>query len=111
MVIPGDVAEMTEFQEKTMNNSRFIVELCLPNVQLVLPSKAFYEKLSNRYRTKGVKIKLLNIYKRRESNIFTFRNVLMRAKILKKCAANTVPMEDSFNKIHLKRINPELFHM
>uniref|UniRef100_A0A3Q3VYL5 Uncharacterized protein n=1 Tax=Mola mola TaxID=94237 RepID=A0A3Q3VYL5_MOLML len=48
MVIPGDVAEMTEFQEKTMNNSRFIVELCLPNVQLVLPSKAFYEKLSNR---------------------------------------------------------------
>lgn len=50
MVIPGDVAEMTEFQEKTMNNSRFIVELCLPNVQLVLPSKAFYEKLHNRYK-------------------------------------------------------------
>lgn len=50
MVIPGDVAEMTEFQEKTMNNSRFILELCFPNVQLVLPSKAFYEKLHNRYR-------------------------------------------------------------
>lgn len=49
MVIPGDVAEMTEFQEKTMNNSRFIVELCFSNVQLVLPSKAFYEKLHNRY--------------------------------------------------------------
>lgn len=49
MVIPGDVAEMTEFQEKTMNNSRFILELCFPNVQLVLPSKAFYEKLHNRY--------------------------------------------------------------
>lgn len=49
MVIPGDVAEMTEFQEKTMNNSRFILELCCPNVQLVLPSKAFYEKLHNRY--------------------------------------------------------------
>ncbi|XP_075874305.1 autophagy-related protein 2 homolog B isoform X1 [Nelusetta ayraudi] len=48
MVIPGDVAEMTEFQEKTMNNSRFIVELCFSNVQLVLPSKAFYEKLHNR---------------------------------------------------------------
>uniref|UniRef100_A0A671UCG2 Autophagy related 2B n=1 Tax=Sparus aurata TaxID=8175 RepID=A0A671UCG2_SPAAU len=48
MVIPGDVAEMTEFQEKTMNNSRFILELCFPNVQLVLPSKAFYEKLHNR---------------------------------------------------------------
>ena len=49
MVIPGDVAEMTEFQEKTTNNSRFILELCLPNVQLALPSKAFYEKLHNRY--------------------------------------------------------------
>uniref|UniRef100_A0AAQ5YJY0 Autophagy related 2B n=1 Tax=Amphiprion ocellaris TaxID=80972 RepID=A0AAQ5YJY0_AMPOC len=49
MVIPGDVAEMTEFQEKTMNNSRFVLELYFPNVQLVLPSKAFYEKLHNRY--------------------------------------------------------------
>uniref|UniRef100_A0A673ZD39 Autophagy related 2B n=1 Tax=Salmo trutta TaxID=8032 RepID=A0A673ZD39_SALTR len=47
MVIPGDVAEMTEFQEKTMSNSRFILELCLPNVQLSLPNKAFYEKLHN----------------------------------------------------------------
>ncbi|XP_061598995.1 autophagy-related protein 2 homolog B-like [Cololabis saira] len=48
MIIPGDVAEMTEFQEKTMNNSRFILELCFPNVQLLLPSKPFYEKLHNR---------------------------------------------------------------
>lgn len=48
MVIPGDVGEMTDFQEKTMNNSRFILELCFPNVQLALPSKAFYEKLHNR---------------------------------------------------------------
>lgn len=48
MVIPGDVAEMTDFQEKTMNNSRFILELCFPNVQLILPSKTFYEKLHNR---------------------------------------------------------------
>lgn len=50
MVIPGDVAEMTEFQEKHMNNSRFVLELCFPNVQLALPSKMFYEKLHNRYR-------------------------------------------------------------
>uniref|UniRef100_A0A7N8WN19 Autophagy related 2B n=1 Tax=Mastacembelus armatus TaxID=205130 RepID=A0A7N8WN19_9TELE len=48
MVIPGDVAEMTEFQEKNTSNSRFILELCFPNVQLALPSKAFYEKLHNR---------------------------------------------------------------
>ncbi|XP_055004123.1 autophagy-related protein 2 homolog B [Boleophthalmus pectinirostris] len=48
MVIPGDVAEMTDFQEKTMNNSRFILELSFPNVQLALPNKEFYEKLHNR---------------------------------------------------------------
>lgn len=49
MVIPGDVVEMTEFQEKTMSNSRFILELSFPNVQISLPNKAFYEKLHNRY--------------------------------------------------------------
>lgn len=48
MVIPGDVVEMTEFQEKTMSNSRYILELFLPNVQISLPNKAFYEKLHNR---------------------------------------------------------------
>ncbi|XP_023684208.2 autophagy-related protein 2 homolog B isoform X3 [Paramormyrops kingsleyae] len=48
MVMPGDVGEMTEFQEKTMNNSRYILELAFPNVQLSLPNKAFYEKLHNR---------------------------------------------------------------
>ena len=56
MVIPGDVGEMTEFQEKTMNNSRFILECCLPNVQLVLPSKTFYEKLHNRYGFYKIKL-------------------------------------------------------
>uniref|UniRef100_A0A673BBH7 Autophagy related 2B n=1 Tax=Sphaeramia orbicularis TaxID=375764 RepID=A0A673BBH7_9TELE len=59
MVIPGDVAEMTEFQEKTMNNSRFILELCFPNVQLALPSKGFYEKLHNRYRPGSKLISLI----------------------------------------------------
>ncbi|KAF7704373.1 hypothetical protein HF521_021445 [Silurus meridionalis] len=48
MVIPGDVVEMTEFQEKTMSNSRYILELSFPNVQISLPNKAFYEKLHNR---------------------------------------------------------------
>ncbi|KAJ8390814.1 hypothetical protein AAFF_G00099460 [Aldrovandia affinis] len=48
MVMPGDVGEMTEFQEKTMSNSRYILELALPNVQLSLPNKTFYEKLHNR---------------------------------------------------------------
>lgn len=49
MVIPGDVVEMTEFQEKTMSNSRYILELSFPNVQISLPNKSFYEKLHNRY--------------------------------------------------------------
>lgn len=49
MVIPGDVVEMTEFQDKTMSNSRYILELSFPNVQISLPNKAFYEKLHNRY--------------------------------------------------------------
>ncbi|XP_069049279.1 autophagy-related protein 2 homolog B isoform X3 [Lepisosteus oculatus] len=48
MVIPGDVGDMTTFQEKTMRNSRYILELSLPNVELSLPNKAFYEKLHNR---------------------------------------------------------------
>ncbi|KAI2654597.1 hypothetical protein H4Q32_011359 [Labeo rohita] len=48
MVIPGDVVEMTEFQEKTMSNTRYILELFFPNVQLSLPNKGFYEKLHNR---------------------------------------------------------------
>lgn len=51
MVIPGDVVEMTEFQEKTMSNSRYILELSFPNVQISLPNKTFYEKLHNRYST------------------------------------------------------------
>lgn len=78
MVIPGDVAEMTEFQEKTMNNSRFILELCFPNVQLVLPSKAFYEKLHNRYGICNVTVeitaKLLGVLRFSKSTIhFDFR--------------------------------------
>lgn len=48
LVIPGDVFEMTEFHEKTMSNSLYILELFFPNVQLSLPSKGFYEKLHNR---------------------------------------------------------------
>ncbi|KAG2457563.1 ATG2B protein, partial [Polypterus senegalus] len=48
MVIPGDVHEMNEFQDKTISSSRYVLELCLPNVELSLPNKAFYEKLHNR---------------------------------------------------------------
>uniref|UniRef100_A0A8C6ZBT7 Autophagy related 2B n=1 Tax=Nothoprocta perdicaria TaxID=30464 RepID=A0A8C6ZBT7_NOTPE len=48
MVMPGDVIEMTEFQDKTISNSHYVLELTLPNIHLTLPSKNFYEKLYNR---------------------------------------------------------------
>ncbi|XP_064515164.1 autophagy-related protein 2 homolog B isoform X3 [Pseudopipra pipra] len=48
MVMPGDVVEMTEFQDKTISNSHYVLELMLPNIHLTLPNKSFYEKLYNR---------------------------------------------------------------
>ncbi|XP_018413862.1 PREDICTED: autophagy-related protein 2 homolog B [Nanorana parkeri] len=47
MVMPGDTIEMTEFQEKAISNSHFVLELTLPSVYLMLPNKVFYEKLYN----------------------------------------------------------------
>ncbi|CAH2327935.1 autophagy-related 2 homolog B isoform X1 [Pelobates cultripes] len=48
MVMPGDAIEMTEFQEKAISNSHYILELTLPTMYLMLPNKSFYEKLYNR---------------------------------------------------------------
>uniref|UniRef100_A0A8D0L1Y6 Autophagy related 2B n=1 Tax=Sphenodon punctatus TaxID=8508 RepID=A0A8D0L1Y6_SPHPU len=48
MVMPGNAIEMTEFQDKAINNSHYVLELMLPNVYLTLPNKRFYEKLYNR---------------------------------------------------------------
>ncbi|XP_037756842.1 autophagy-related protein 2 homolog B isoform X1 [Chelonia mydas] len=48
MVMPGDAVEMTEFQDKAISNSHYVLELMLPNVHLTLPNKTFYEKLYNR---------------------------------------------------------------
>ncbi|XP_032883372.1 autophagy-related protein 2 homolog B isoform X1 [Amblyraja radiata] len=48
MVMPGDQHEMGQFQDKTMSTSHYVLELTLPNVNLALPSKAFYEKVYNR---------------------------------------------------------------
>ncbi|XP_008106872.2 autophagy-related protein 2 homolog B isoform X2 [Anolis carolinensis] len=48
MVMPGDAVEMTEFQDKAISNSHYVLELTLPNVCLTLPNKSFYEKLYNR---------------------------------------------------------------
>lgn len=48
MVMPGDPVEMTEFQDKAISSSHYVLELLLPNVHLTLPNKSFYEKLYNR---------------------------------------------------------------
>ncbi|XP_066484805.1 autophagy-related protein 2 homolog B isoform X2 [Tiliqua scincoides] len=48
MVMPGDAVEMTEFQDKAISNSHYVLELMLPNVYLTLPNKSFYERLYNR---------------------------------------------------------------
>ncbi|XP_001101467.2 autophagy-related protein 2 homolog B isoform X1 [Macaca thibetana thibetana] len=48
MVMPGDPVEMTEFQDKAISNSHYVLELTLPNIYVTLPNKSFYEKLYNR---------------------------------------------------------------
>ncbi|XDC64672.1 hypothetical protein R6Z07M_015854 [Ovis aries] len=48
MVMPGDPVEMTEFQNKAISNSHYVLELTLPNIHITLPNKSFYEKLYNR---------------------------------------------------------------
>ncbi|XP_006735847.1 autophagy-related protein 2 homolog B [Leptonychotes weddellii] len=48
MVMPGDPVEMTEFQDKAISNSHYVLELTLPSIHVTLPNKSFYEKLYNR---------------------------------------------------------------
>ncbi|GAB5573149.1 autophagy-related protein 2 homolog B isoform X6 [Prionailurus iriomotensis] len=48
MVMPGDPVEMTEFQDKAISNSHYVLELTLPSTHITLPNKSFYEKLYNR---------------------------------------------------------------
>ncbi|XP_043930581.1 autophagy-related protein 2 homolog B [Protopterus annectens] len=48
MVMPGDATEMSDFQDKAMVNSRYVLELSFPYIDLTLPNKEFYEKIYNR---------------------------------------------------------------
>ena len=48
MVMPGDRQEMADFQEKSVNNTKMLIELNLPNLKAHLPSKQFLELLYNR---------------------------------------------------------------
>ncbi|XP_072106379.1 autophagy-related protein 2 homolog A-like, partial [Mobula birostris] len=49
MVIPGEPEEMAEFQSETLASSQYILELTLPALHLLLPSKEFYESVYNRF--------------------------------------------------------------
>ncbi|XP_032871105.1 autophagy-related protein 2 homolog A [Amblyraja radiata] len=49
MVIPGDPEEMAEFQSRTLASSQYVLELILPTLHLLLPSKEFYESIYNRW--------------------------------------------------------------
>ncbi|XP_078061478.1 autophagy-related protein 2 homolog A-like [Mustelus asterias] len=48
MVIPGDPEEMAQFQSQALGMSQYVLELTLPAVHLLLPSKEFYESIYNR---------------------------------------------------------------
>ncbi|XP_059810801.1 autophagy-related protein 2 homolog A [Hypanus sabinus] len=49
MVIPGEPEEMAEFQSQTLASSQYILELTLPALHLLLPSKEFYQNIYNRF--------------------------------------------------------------
>ena len=48
LVMPGDKAEIQEFQEKAVNNTLLLIDFSLPNVNVQLPTKSFLEVLYNR---------------------------------------------------------------
>ena len=48
LVMPGEKAEIQEFQEKAVNNTLLLIDFSLPNVNVQLPSKSFLEVLYNR---------------------------------------------------------------
>ncbi|XP_048475573.1 autophagy-related protein 2 homolog A [Rhincodon typus] len=48
MVIPGDPEEMAQFQSQTLATSQYVLELTLPALHLLFPSKEFYESIYNR---------------------------------------------------------------
>ncbi|XP_064622147.1 autophagy-related protein 2 homolog B-like isoform X2 [Lineus longissimus] len=48
MVMPGDRQEMNDFQEKSAANTLKSLEITAPNVNVLLPSKEFYELIYNR---------------------------------------------------------------
>ena len=48
LVMPGEKAEIQEFQEKAVNNTLLLIDFSLPNVNVQLPTKSFLEVLYNR---------------------------------------------------------------
>ena len=61
-----------------------------------LPQQGILWKTQQQVQNQRCKNEVVN-YKCRVCNIFTFINILIRAKNFKKCTANTMSMEDSFH--------------
>jgi hypothetical protein len=48
MVLPADRDELNEFIQKSVNNTKMVVEIVLPNLVAFLPNQQFFEILYNR---------------------------------------------------------------
>ena len=48
MVMPGDQEEMREFSEKAASSARMVLDIEIPNVNILLPNKDMVELLYNR---------------------------------------------------------------
>ena len=48
MVMPGERAEMLDFQEKASSNTKMSIDFNIPNANIVLPNKEFFEIIYNR---------------------------------------------------------------
>ena len=63
LVMPGEKAEIQEFQEKAVNNTLLLIDFSLPNVNVQLPTKSFLEVLYNRlvYLVMWTRLRLIYI--------------------------------------------------
>ncbi len=48
MVMPGDAEEMKEFMQHCIADARITLDISIPRVNILLPSKEFMETLYNR---------------------------------------------------------------
>jgi len=72
-VLPGNLAEMNEFESHASNTARYLITCHLPEVRIHLPSKQFLEALYNRFLNVFENICMYTKYKK----VFTFGTYLV----------------------------------